>query len=150
MRETIGGAEHGRGDTLRVRRAAASEPIALEPRRKVRWDCVEMRGESHSASAAAGPDVRAPARNLLQIHIPPARHEPTRDKIDRAAFSAGRGIDTQQLRRERDDVSHDAKLAAPIRAANTMDAAIVRLAYVPAPLEGGAPSIRRTISDGCR
>src|SRR6185295_17078151 len=40
--------------------------------------------------------------------------EPFRDEIDRRAFGAGGRIDREELRSQRDDVGHAAKLANPV------------------------------------
>ena len=94
----------------------APRPCSRSPCRRggdVRRDGVEVRRERDAAPAARCPDVRASARHFLESDVPAARDEPARDEIDRAALGAGRRVDSQQLRGERDDVGHDAKLARP-------------------------------------
>ncbi len=49
--EVLGGGEHRRGDTLRVARTAAVEPVSTEPRREERRHGIEVRRERDAASA---------------------------------------------------------------------------------------------------
>src|SRR5690242_12057064 len=96
LREAVRGAEHRGGNPFRVRRATTGEPVTLQAWRQVWGNGVEMSGERDAATAARRPHIRASACHFLQIDVPTARNEPSRDKIDGATLGARRRIDCQQ------------------------------------------------------
>src|SRR4051812_21494749 len=68
-----------------------------------------MCGKRHSATAAGGPDICPAPGDFLQVHVPPASDEPSRNNVHRAALGSGGRIDREKLGSERDDVSHAGK-----------------------------------------
>ena len=111
--EAVGGHHHGGGNSLGIRRPAPEQARTLQPRRNVGRNRVEMRRERDTSAApgSRGPDIRAAATHFLERDVPSPGDEPARHEIHGASFRAGRGLNREQLRGERDDICHARKLA---------------------------------------
>src|SRR6185503_1533797 len=107
--ESLSRGEHGGGDSLGVRRAATGETIALQTRRHIGRHGIEVGGERHASATARSPDVGSAAGYFLKIDVPSARDEPPRDEVDGGALRTRGGVDREELRGQRHDVSHRAQ-----------------------------------------
>ena len=110
--QDLGRRDLRRQDALRVARAAAVDPIALEPARKERRHAVEMRGE-HDRRAARGrrDDVESGVVDRLLGDRQARARAGTAPASGPLRLAAGRRIDVDQPARQVDQI--DAGVASP-------------------------------------